>query len=150
MIFHIRLVLRGRAEPVFDRNEPKLFIEPTRRGILLVCMQCKARRAPLHGVSEQGGADTISLVGWTDIEASDVAPLEGQVANDAVLGFCHPDFANRSDLLAKHATGLVEGEALPGVNKRVRLAPGCVPHLNYRFQVLVFHQADMQDCFLSL
>jgi hypothetical protein len=24
-----------------------------------------------------------------------------------------------------------------------------VPHLHYRFQVLVFHQADLQDCSLS-
>src|SRR2546425_13231128 len=106
-------------------------------------MQCESSRATLHGVFEQGCADSITLVEWTDIQAIDIAPLEGQVSNESVLGFCHPDFADRGDLLAKHAAGLVESEALPGVNKRVRHAPGCVPHLTYRFQVLAFHQADL-------
>ena len=67
-----------------------LLIESTRLRILLMCMQFESSRITLHGVLEQSRADSITLVAWTDIQAVDIVPLERQVSNDSVFGFCYP------------------------------------------------------------
>src|SRR5262245_54667233 len=106
VVFHIRFVLWGWADPVFYRNEPMLLIESTRWSILLMGMQFESNRAALHCVFEQRRSNPTVLMVRTDIEAIDIARLQRQVADDTVRGFCHPHFAAGGDRFAKHVTGL--------------------------------------------
>ena len=105
-VFDIWSRLRRRADPERDRDEPVAFIQRPCAIVLLMGVQLQALGMQRLGVRQQAAPPPVPLFRGVDVQPGDVALLQREIGDHAVVARPDPEVALRHDDTREHPVRL--------------------------------------------